>query len=27
VEWEAKKGGIYSKIQNLPLGRKKKLGR
>ena len=27
VEWEAKKGGHYSKVQNLPLGRKKKLGR
>ena len=27
VEWEAKKGGFYSKIQNLPLGRKKKIGR
>jgi hypothetical protein len=27
VEWEAKKGGHYSKIQDLPLGRKKKLGR
>ena len=27
VEWEAKKGGFYSKVQRLPLGRKKKLGR
>ena len=27
VEWEAKKGGFYSKLQNLPLGRKKKIGR
>jgi hypothetical protein len=27
VEWEAKKGGFYSKVQLLPLGRKKKLGR
>ena len=27
VEWEAKKGGFYSKLQNLPLGRRKKLGR
>lgn len=27
VEWEAKKGGHYSKVQNLPLGRRKKLGR
>ena len=27
VEWEAKKGGLYSKVQNLPLGRRKKLGR
>ena len=27
VEWEAKKGGFYSKVQNLPLGRKKKIGR
>jgi hypothetical protein len=27
VEWEAKKGGLYSKVQNLPLGRKTKIGR
>ena len=27
VEWEAKKGGFYSKVQNLPLGRRKKIGR
>ena len=27
VEWEAKKGGLCSKVQNLPLGRKKKIGR
>ena len=27
VEWEAKKGGHYPKVQNLPLGRRKKLGR
>jgi hypothetical protein len=27
VEWEAKKGGFYSKVQDLPMGRKKKLGR
>ena len=27
VEWEAKRGGHYSKVQNLPLGRRKKLGR
>ena len=27
VEWEAKKGGVYTKEQSLPLGRKKKIGR
>ena len=27
VEWEAKKGGIYEKLQMLPLGRGKKLGK
>ena len=27
VEWEAKKGGTYEKVQLLPLGRDKKLGR
>ena len=27
VEWEAKKGGTYEKLQLLPLGRDKKLGR
>ena len=27
VEWEAKKGGFYTKQQSLPLGRKKKIGR
>jgi len=27
VEWEAKKGGLYEKLQALPLGRSKKLGR
>tara|TARA_B000000557_G_C20773735_1_gene443156 strand:+ start:938 stop:1141 length:204 start_codon:yes stop_codon:yes gene_type:complete len=27
VEWPAKKGGIYEKLQTLPLGRSKKLGR
>jgi|TARA_B100000927_G_scaffold285505_1_gene275674 hypothetical protein len=27
VEWEAKRGGIYTKEQSLPLGRKKKIGR
>ena len=27
VKWEAKKGGFYSKLQDLPLGRKKKIGR
>jgi|TARA_Y100000361_G_scaffold110609_1_gene100672 hypothetical protein len=27
VEWEAKKGGVYTKRQALPLGRSKKLGR
>ena len=27
VEWEAKKGGVYQKLQLLPLGREKKLGR
>ena len=25
VEWEAKKGGMYEKLQILPLGRSKKL--
>ena len=27
VEWKAKKGGTYEKVQLLPLGRDKKLGR
>lgn len=27
VEWEAKKGGMYEKLQMLPLGRSKKLGK
>jgi hypothetical protein len=27
VEWEAKKGGMYEKLQNLPLGRDKKIGK
>ena len=27
VEWEAKKGGTYEKVQLVPLGRDKKLGR
>ena len=27
VEWEAKKGGLYEKIQQLPYGRSKKIGR
>ena len=27
VEWEAKRGGVYTKEQSLPLGRKKKIGR
>lgn len=27
VEWEAKKGGMYEKLQILPLGRSKKLGK
>ena len=27
VEWEAKRGGIYTKEQSLPLGRKKKIGK
>jgi hypothetical protein len=27
VEWETKRGEIFSKLQLLPLGRKKKLGR
>ena len=27
VEWEAKRGGVYTKEQLLPLGRKKKIGR
>ncbi len=27
IEWEAKKGGVYTKEQILPLGRKKKIGR
>jgi len=25
VEWEAKKGGVYEKLQQLPLGREKKM--
>tara|TARA_B100000161_G_C33533641_1_gene407321 strand:- start:196 stop:399 length:204 start_codon:yes stop_codon:yes gene_type:complete len=27
VEWEAKKGGEYEKVQNLPMGRSKKIGK
>lgn len=27
VEWPAKKGGVYEKIQTIPLGRSKKIGR
>ena len=27
VEWEAKKGGMYEKLQMLPLGRSKKLAK
>lgn len=27
VEWEAKKGGMYEKLRNLPLGRDKKIGK
>lgn len=27
VEWTAKKGGVYEKIQSIPLGRSKKIGR
>ena len=27
VEWEAKKGGEYEKMQNLPMGRSKKIGK
>tara|TARA_R100000030_G_scaffold96832_1_gene85309 strand:- start:76 stop:282 length:207 start_codon:yes stop_codon:yes gene_type:complete len=27
VEWDARKGGTYEKLQDLPLGRSKKLGR
>ena len=27
VEWEAKKGGMFEKIQKLPLGRDKKIGK
>ena len=27
VEWEAKKGGLYEKIQQLPYGRSKKIGK
>ena len=27
VEWPAKKGGMFEKIQNIPLGRSKKIGR
>jgi hypothetical protein len=27
VEWETKRGELFSKLQPLPLGRKKKLGR
>ena len=26
VEWEAKKGGEYEKMQELPMGRSKKIG-
>ena len=25
VEWKAKKGGVYEKLQQLPLGREKKM--
>ena len=27
VEWETKRGETFTKLQSLPLGRKKKLGR
>ena len=27
VEWKAKKGGMYEKVQMLPLGRSKKIGK
>ena len=27
IEWEAKKGGMFEKIQKLPLGRDKKIGK
>jgi len=27
VEWEAKKGGEYEKMQELPMGRSKKIGK
>jgi len=27
VEWEAKKGVVHEKVQTLPLGRSKKLGK
>lgn len=27
VEWTAKKGGEYEKLQNLPMGRSKKIGK
>lgn len=27
VEWEAKRGGTFEKVQLLPMGREKKIGR